>query len=140
MAESIDIKALNEKVKQQSSTMMGLLSEVSRVIVGQRYILERMLVGILSDGHILLEGVPGLAKTLAVNSLAKAVSGDFKRIQFTPDLLPSDLTGTLIYDSKQCDFSVKKVRYFLILFWQMKLTERLQKSKALFLKQCRKDR
>lgn len=108
MAESIDIKALNEKVKQQSSSMMGLLSEVSRVIVGQRYILERMLVGILSDGHILLEGVPGLAKTLAVNSLAKAVSGDFKRIQFTPDLLPSDLTGTLIYDSKQCDFSVKK--------------------------------
>ena len=108
MAESIDIKALNEKVKQQSSAMMGLLSEVSRVIVGQRYILERMLVGLLTDGHILLEGVPGLAKTLAVNSLAKAVSGDFKRIQFTPDLLPSDLTGTLIYDAKQGNFTVKK--------------------------------
>jgi len=108
MAESVDIKALNEKVKQQSSAMMGLLSEVSRVIVGQRYILERMLVGLLTDGHILLEGVPGLAKTLAVNSMAKAVSGDFKRIQFTPDLLPSDLTGTLIYDAKQGNFTVKK--------------------------------
>ena len=108
MAESIDIKSLNEKVKQQSLAIVGLLSEVSKVIVGQSYILERILVGLLSDGHILLEGVPGLAKTLAVNSVAKAVSGDFKRIQFTPDLLPSDLTGTLIYDSKQGDFNVKK--------------------------------
>lgn len=108
MAESIDIKSLNEKVKQQSLAIVGLLSEVSKVIVGQSYILERMLVGLLSDGHILLEGVPGLAKTLAVNTMAKAVSGDFKRIQFTPDLLPSDLTGTLIYDSKQGDFNVKK--------------------------------
>ena len=106
--DSIDIKALNEKVKQQSLAIVGLLSEVSKVIVGQSYILERMLVGLLSDGHILLEGVPGLAKTLAVNTMAKAVSGDFKRIQFTPDLLPSDLTGTLIYDSKQGDFTVKK--------------------------------
>ncbi len=108
MSESIDIKSLNEKVKQQSLAIVGLLSEVSKVIVGQSYILERMLVGLLSDGHILLEGVPGLAKTLAVNTMAKAVSGDFKRIQFTPDLLPSDLTGTLIYDSKQGDFNVKK--------------------------------
>ena len=108
MAGSIDIKSLNEKVKQQSLSIVGLLSEVSKVIVGQSYVLERMLVGLLSDGHVLLEGVPGLAKTLAVNSMAKAVSGDFKRIQFTPDLLPSDLTGTLIYDSKQCDFKVKK--------------------------------
>ncbi len=106
--DSIDIKALNEKVKQQSLAIVGLLSEVSKVIVGQSYILERMIVGLLSDGHILLEGVPGLAKTLAVNTMAKAVSGDFKRIQFTPDLLPSDLTGTLIYDSKQGDFTVKK--------------------------------
>ncbi|MBQ3835378.1 MAG: MoxR family ATPase [Elusimicrobia bacterium] len=106
--DTIDIKALNEKVKQQSLAIVGLLSEVSKVIVGQSYILERMLVGLLSDGHILLEGVPGLAKTLAVNTMAKAVSGDFKRIQFTPDLLPSDLTGTLIYDSKQGDFTVKK--------------------------------
>ncbi|MFA7074963.1 MAG: MoxR family ATPase [Endomicrobiaceae bacterium] len=108
MAETVDIKSLNEKVKQQSLSIKGLLSEVSKVIVGQNYIIERMLVGLLSDGHILLEGVPGLAKTLAVNTLAKAVSGDFKRIQFTPDLLPSDLTGTLIYDAKQCNFNVKK--------------------------------
>jgi MoxR-like ATPase len=108
MSETIDIKSLNEKVKQQSLAIKGLLNEVSKVIVGQSYIIERMLVGLLSDGHILLEGVPGLAKTLAVNTMAKAVSGDFKRIQFTPDLLPSDLTGTLIYDSKQGNFNVKK--------------------------------
>ncbi len=108
MSESIDIKSLNEKVKQQSLAVVSLLSEVSKVIVGQSYILERMLVGLLSDGHILLEGVPGLAKTLAVNTMAKAVSGDFKRVQFTPDLLPSDLTGTLIYDSYKGDFNVKK--------------------------------
>ena len=108
MSESIDIKNLNEKVKQQSLAVVSLLSEVSKVIVGQSYILERMLVGLLSDGHILLEGVPGLAKTLAVNTMAKAVSGDFKRVQFTPDLLPSDLTGTLIYDSNKGDFNVKK--------------------------------
>ena len=108
MAENVDIKSLNEKVKQQSLTMMGLLNEVSKVIVGQNYILERMLVGLLTDGHILLEGVPGLAKTLAVNTMAKAVSAEFKRIQFTPDLLPSDLTGTLIYDSKEGNFNVKK--------------------------------
>lgn len=108
MSETIDIKSLNEKVKQQSLAIKGLLNEVSKVIVGQNYIIERMLVGLLSDGHILLEGVPGLAKTLAVNTMAKAVSGDFKRIQFTPDLLPSDLTGTLIYDSKQGNFNVKK--------------------------------
>ncbi|WP_372519097.1 AAA family ATPase [Candidatus Ruminimicrobiellum ovillum] len=108
MSESIDIKSLNEKVKQQSLAVVSLLSEVSKVIVGQSYILERMLVGLLSDGHILLEGVPGLAKTLAVNTMAKAVSGDFKRVQFTPDLLPSDLTGTLIYDSNKGDFNVKK--------------------------------
>ncbi|MDD2523697.1 MAG: MoxR family ATPase [Endomicrobiia bacterium] len=108
MSETVDIKSLNEKVKQQSLAIKGLLNEVSKVIVGQSYIIERMLVGLLSDGHILLEGVPGLAKTLAVNTMAKAVSGDFKRIQFTPDLLPSDLTGTLIYDSKQGNFNVKK--------------------------------
>ena len=120
MAESIDNKSLNEKVKQQSLAVVSLLSEVSKVIVGQSYILERMLVGLLSDGHILLEGVPGLAKTLAVNTMAKAVSGDFKRIQFTPDLLPSDLTGTLIYDSKQGDFNVKKVPFFQTLYWPTK--------------------
>ncbi|MEA5001546.1 MAG: MoxR family ATPase [Endomicrobiaceae bacterium] len=108
MSETVDIKSLNEKVKQQSLAIKGLLNEVSKVIVGQNYIIERMLVGLLSDGHILLEGVPGLAKTLAVNTMAKAVSGDFKRIQFTPDLLPSDLTGTLIYDAKQCNFNIKK--------------------------------
>ena len=108
MADILDIKALNERVKEKSLTIVNLLNEVSKVIVGQKYILERMAVGVLTDGHILLEGVPGLAKTLAVNTMARAVSGDFKRIQFTPDLLPADLTGTLIYDPKELTFNVKK--------------------------------
>ena len=108
MVDILDIKALNEKVKQQSLSIVTLLNEVSKVIVGQKYILERMAVGLLTDGHILLEGVPGLAKTLAVNTMAKAVSGEFKRVQFTPDLLPADLTGTLIYNPKELTFNVKK--------------------------------
>ena len=108
MADISDIRALNEKVKQQALPIVTLLNEVSKVIVGQKYILERMAVGFLADGHILLEGVPGLAKTLAVNTMAKAVGGEFKRIQFTPDLLPADLTGTLIYDTKELTFNVKK--------------------------------
>jgi len=108
MADILDIKALNERVKEKSLAIVNLLNEVSKVIVGQKYILERMAVGVLTDGHILLEGVPGLAKTLAVNTMARAVSGDFKRIQFTPDLLPADLTGTLIYDPKELTFNVKK--------------------------------
>jgi MoxR-like ATPase len=108
MADILDIKALNEKVREQSLSIVTLLNEISKVIVGQKYILERMAVGLLTDGHILLEGVPGLAKTLAVNTMAKAVSGEFRRIQFTPDLLPADLTGTLIYDPKELTFNVKK--------------------------------
>jgi len=88
--------------------MERLLSEVRKVIVGQRYLLDRMLIGLLADGHLLLEGVPGLAKTLAVRSLAGAVHGSFQRVQFTPDLLPADLTGTLIYNQKTGDFEPRK--------------------------------
>jgi MoxR-like ATPase len=102
-----DIRAINEKVRNESIFVEELFNEIGKVIVGQRYILERMLVGLLADGHILLEGVPGLAKTLAVKTIASTIDAKFQRIQFTPDLLPSDLIGTLIYNPKSGDFSVK---------------------------------
>ncbi len=102
-----DIRAINDKVRQESVFVEELFGEIGKVIVGQRYILERMLVGLLADGHILLEGVPGLAKTLAVKTMAATIDAKFQRIQFTPDLLPSDLIGTMIYNPKTFDFTVK---------------------------------
>lgn len=108
MEEKIDIDVLDEKIKQESATISKLIEEIGNVLVGQKYVVERMLIGLLADGHILLEGLPGLAKTLAVNSLANAIQADFKRVQFTPDLLPADLIGTLIYNPQNGSFSVKK--------------------------------
>ena len=105
---NIDIKQLNEKVQLESSFVDLLLMETNKVIVGQKQMMERLLIGLLSKGHILLEGVPGLAKTLAVKSLAKSITAKFQRIQFTPDLLPADLIGTLVYDPKKSDFETKK--------------------------------
>jgi len=108
MEEKINIDELENKIKQESSAISKLIEEIGHVIVGQKYVVERMLIGLLADGHILLEGLPGLAKTLAVNSLANAIQADFKRVQFTPDLLPADLIGTLIYNPQSGNFSVKK--------------------------------
>lgn len=105
---SIDIRAINEKIEKESAFVDLLQLEMNKVIVGQKHMIERLLIGLLGNGHILLEGVPGLAKTLAINSLAKAVKGSFSRIQFTPDLLPADVIGTMIYNMKVNDFSIKK--------------------------------
>lgn len=105
---SIDIASINEKIERESAFVDILSSEMKKVIVGQKHMVERLLIGLLGQGHILLEGVPGLAKTLAINTLAKAVHGSFSRIQFTPDLLPADVVGTLIYNMKLNDFSIKK--------------------------------
>ncbi|MFC5047640.1 AAA family ATPase [Aquimarina hainanensis] len=105
---SIDITSINEKIQQESAFVDLLTMEMNKVIVGQKHMVERLLIGLLGQGHILLEGVPGLAKTLAINTLSKAVHGDFSRIQFTPDLLPADVIGTLIYNMKENDFSIKK--------------------------------
>jgi MoxR-like ATPase len=105
---SVDIKALNEKIEKESAFIDLLNMEINKVIVGQKYMVERLLIGLLGSGHVLLEGVPGLAKTLAINTLSKAISGSFSRIQFTPDLLPSDVVGTLIYNVKESNFSIKK--------------------------------
>jgi MoxR-like ATPase len=104
----MDIKEINELVKKESVFTAQLMSEMGKVIVGQQYLLERMVISILANGHILLEGVPGLAKTLAVKTLASAMKTRFQRIQFTPDLLPADLVGTLIYNPASSSFTVKK--------------------------------
>ncbi len=108
MNEAIDIKEINERIKQESSFIEFINREISKVIVGQKHLIDSMLIGLLSDGHILLEGVPGLAKTLAINTLAGIINAKFNRIQFTPDLLPADLLGTMIYSQKQEEFFVRK--------------------------------
>ena len=105
---SVDIRAINEKIQKESAFVDLLNLEMNKVIVGQKHMVERLLIGLLGNGHILLEGVPGLAKTLAINTLSKAVKGSFSRIQFTPDLLPADVIGTMIYNVKENDFSIKK--------------------------------
>ncbi|MGB0456129.1 MAG: AAA family ATPase [Flavobacteriaceae bacterium] len=107
-AQTVDIKSINEKIEKQSAFIDLLTLEINKVIVGQKHMIERLLIGLLGQGHILLEGVPGLAKTLAINTLSQAVSGSFSRIQFTPDLLPADVVGTLIYNIKANDFNIKK--------------------------------
>lgn len=105
---SKDIQAINEMIQKESAFMEKLLKEIHKVIVGQNYMVERLLIALLCNGHVLLEGVPGLAKTLAVQTLSDAVQTKFQRIQFTPDLLPADLTGTLVFDQKTGDFRTKK--------------------------------
>jgi MoxR-like ATPase len=103
-----DIRELNERINQRSAFIEMLLLELNKSIVGQKYMLERLLIGLLAQGHVLLEGVPGLAKTLAIRSLSTAISGKFSRIQFTPDLLPADVVGTMIYNQQQNQFEVRK--------------------------------
>ena len=105
---SIDIRQLNEKIMQKSAFIELLNLELNKSIVGQKYMMERLLIGLLAQGHVLLEGVPGLAKTLAIKSLSTAISGKFARIQFTPDLLPADVVGTMIYNQQQNQFQVRK--------------------------------
>ncbi len=108
MIQTLDIRELNERIQIESSFVDLISMEMNKVIVGQKHLVESLLIGLLSDGHILLEGVPGLAKTLAINTLASAIDAKFARIQFTPDLLPADLLGTMIYSQKKEEFMVKK--------------------------------
>ncbi|MGK0412054.1 MAG: MoxR-like ATPase [Polaribacter sp.] len=104
----VDVRAINEKIERESAFIDILTFEMNKVIVGQKQMIESLLIGLLGDGHILLEGVPGLAKTLAINTLSKAVQASFSRVQFTPDLLPADVVGTMIYNMKENDFMIKK--------------------------------
>ena len=105
---SIDIRQVSEEIERESQSIFRLSSEINKKVIGQEKMVESLLIGMLSNGHILLEGVPGLAKTLAIKSLSEAVNGSFSRIQFTPDLLPADVVGTLIYNVKENDFKIKK--------------------------------
>ncbi|TMM29885.1 MoxR family ATPase [Polaribacter aestuariivivens] len=104
----VDVRAINEKIERESAFIDILTLEMNKVIVGQKQMIESLLIGLLGNGHILLEGVPGLAKTLAINTLSKAVQATFSRVQFTPDLLPADVVGTMIYNMKENDFAIKK--------------------------------
>jgi len=105
---NVDVRAINEKIERESAFIDILTLEMNKVIVGQKEMIERLLIGLLGNGHILLEGVPGLAKTLAINTLSKAIQASFSRVQFTPDLLPADVVGTMIYNMKENDFMIKK--------------------------------
>ena len=105
---NISIQALNEKIEHESQFLDAMKAEIGKVIIGQEYMVDRLLIGLLANGHVLLEGVPGLAKTLAIKTLSDTIGGDFHRIQFTPDLLPADVIGTMIYSQKKEEFSVKK--------------------------------
>ncbi len=108
MAETVNIRELNALIEQNSNFVTNIISGMERVIVGQRHLVEALLIGLLSDGHVLLEGVPGLAKTLAIKTLAQLIDADFSRIQFTPDLLPADVVGTMIYSQKDEMFQVRR--------------------------------
>lgn len=108
MAETIDIRELNERIERQSAFITNLTTGMDQVIVGQKHLVESLLIGLLSDGHVLLEGVPGLAKTLAIKTLASLIDAQYSRIQFTPDLLPADVIGTMVYSQKDESFQVKK--------------------------------
>lgn len=137
MAEAIDIRELNERIERQSAFVTNLMTGMDQVIVGQKHLVESLLIGLLSDGHILLEGVPGLAKTLAIKTLASLIDAKYSRIQFTPDLLPAGVIGTMIYSQKDEQFIAKKGPILQISYWPMKLTVPRLKYRVLCWKPCR---
>ena len=118
--KNVDISKINELIEKESGFIDLLNMEIKKVIIGQQHMIESLLIGLLSNGHILLEGVPGLAKTLAISTLSKVINVDFKRVQFTPDLLPADLLGTMIYNQKKKNLFQKRSSFFPILFLLMK--------------------
>ena len=141
MHASVDIEALSQEIYNESAFVDRIIEASGRVIVGQAYMISRLLLGLLADGHVLLEGLPGLAKTLAIKTLASLCDGSFSRIQFTPDLLPADIIGTMIYNPAiQPVFGEDRVRFSPNLSSRMKSTVLLPKSKAHSWKPCRKDR
>ena len=132
MAEAIDIRELNERIERQSAFVTNLMTGMDQVIVGQKHLVESLLIGLLSDGHILLEGVPGLAKTLAIKTLASLIDAKYSRIQFTPDLLPADVIGTMIYSQKDEQFIAKKGPIFanFVLADEIALLEAMQERQV----------
>ena len=137
MAEAIDIRELNERIERQSAFVTNLMEGMNQVIVGQKHLIESLLIGLLSDGHILLEGVPGLAKTLAIKTLASSIDSKYSRVQFTPDLLPADIIGTMIYSQKDEQFVANKGPVLPTLYWPMKLTVHRLKYRVPCSRPCR---
>ena len=137
MAESIDIRELNMRIEQQSGFVTNLVAGMNRVIVGQKHLIDSLLISLLSDGHILLEGAPGLAKTLAIKTLSQLIDAEYSRIQFTPDLLPADVIGTLIYSQKDNMFQVKKGPVFANFVLADEITVLLPRCRARCWRPCR---
>ena len=134
------LRIVSEKIQKESIIIKSLRDEVAKVIVGQTYMMDRLLIALLADGHVLLEGVPGLAKTLAIKTLADAIDVEFSRIQFTPDLLPADVTGTLIYSQKTENFTVKKGPIFSNFVLADEINRAPAKVQSALLKPCKRDR
>ena len=134
------LRQLRDKIALEKITIDQLKKEIARVIIGQQEMIDSLIIALLTEGHVLLEGFPGLAKTLAVKTLAQTINVDFNRIQFTPDLLPADVTGTMIYQQKTESFQFEKVLFLLPAYWQMRSIELLLRCKVLYLKRCRKNR
>lgn len=137
MAETIDIRELNERIERQSAFVTNLTTGMDQVIVGQKHLVESLLIGLLSDGHVLLEGVPGLAKTLAIKTLASLIDAQYSRIQFTPDLLPADVIGTMVYSQKDETFQVKKGPVFANFVLADEINRAPAKYRVLCWKPCR---
>ena len=137
MAETIDIRELNERIERQSAFVTNLTTGMDQVIVGQKHLVESLLIGLLSDGHVLLEGVPGLAKTLAIKTLASLIDAQYSRIQFTPDLLPADVIGTMVYSQKDETFQVKKGPVFANFVLADEINRAPAKVQSALLEACR---
>jgi MoxR-like ATPase len=135
-----DVRAIQDKVQKESAAIDRALYEVGKVIVGQKAMIERVLISLLTGGHVLLEGVPGLAKTLAIRTITQSVSAKFQRIQFTPDLLPADLIGTVVYNQHQGTFTPKKGPIFTNLLLADEITAPRPRSRARCSRRCRSAR
>lgn len=140
MDNTVDIRELQERIERESSFVDALTMGMNQVIVGQKHLIESLLIGLLSDGHILLEGVPGLAKTLAIKTLADLIKANFSRIQFTPDLLPADVLGTQIYSQRNEEFRIKKDLYLPTSFLLTRSTVPPLKYNRHCSKPCRSDK
>lgn len=137
MEQTVNIRELNDLIASKSNFLNMIRNGMDQRIVGQKHLVDSLLIALLCNGHVLLEGVPGLAKTLAIKTLANLVDAKYSRIQFTPDLLPADVIGTLIYSVKKETFEVKKALFSQTLFSQMRSTVRLPRYRVLFSKLCR---
>lgn len=138
--QALDIEALNQQIYHDSAFIETLNQQTAKVIIGQKYMMERLLLGLLAGGHILLEGLPGLAKTLAIKTLSKSIDAKFSRIQFTPDLLPADIIGTMIYNPSANEFNVRKGPIFANFILADEINRAPAKVQSALLERCKNDK